>query len=83
MNLVLYTMIILISGEKGVTGKTTIATNLIAMRANKGHDVLLIDTDKQGSSNDWSSIRNTNTKLRQIPCIRKFGSNIAIDVKDL
>ena len=38
-------MIILIGGEKGGTGKTTIATNLSAMRALAGRDVLLVDTD--------------------------------------
>ncbi len=37
-------MIILIGGEKGGTGKTTIATNLSAMRSLAGRDVLLIDT---------------------------------------
>lgn len=76
-------MIILIGGEKGGTGKTTIATNLVAMRANKNHDVLLVDTDKQGSSSNWSGIRNAHTNLKQIPCVQKFGSNIAIDIKDL
>ena len=38
-------MIILIGGEKGGTGKTTIATNLAALRAMAGRDVLLVDTD--------------------------------------
>ena len=40
-------MIVLIGGEKGGTGKTTLATNLAQMRAARGHDVLLVDTDKQ------------------------------------
>ena len=44
-------MIILIGGEKGGTGKTTIATNLAAKRAMENRDVLLIDTDAQGSAN--------------------------------
>ena len=38
-------MIILIGGEKGGTGKTTLATNLAAQRTLTGHDVLLIDAD--------------------------------------
>ena len=37
--------IILIGGEKGGTGKTTLAVNLAARRALQGRDVLLIDTD--------------------------------------
>ena len=42
-------MIILIGGEKGGTGKTTLATNLATMHALNGKDVLLVDTDKQFS----------------------------------
>ena len=45
-------MIVLIGGEKGGTGKTTIATSLA------GRDVLLIDTDPQGSANYWAQSRN-------------------------
>ena len=40
-------MIILIGGEKGGPGKTTIATNLATIRTKKTGDLLLIDTDKQ------------------------------------
>jgi len=75
-------MIILIGGEKGGTGKTTIATNLAAMRVIKGHDVLLVDTDKQGSASAWSDIRDTNNIKIRIPNVQKFGSNLASDIKD-
>ncbi len=51
-------MVILIGGEKGGTGKTTIATNLAALRALAGHDVLLVDTDSQGSASYWASSRD-------------------------
>ena len=40
-------MIVLIGGEKGGTGKTTIATALAVMHAAGGRDALLVDTDKQ------------------------------------
>ena len=33
-------MIVLIGGEKGGTGKTTLATNLAQMRAARGHDAV-------------------------------------------
>jgi len=36
---------ILIGGQKGGTGKSTIATNLAVMSALMGHDTLIIDTD--------------------------------------
>jgi len=76
-------MIILIGGEKGGTGKTTISTNLAAIRASKGHDVLLIDTDKQGSASAWSDIRDQKKASIRIPNVQKFGSNLTEDIKDL
>ena len=50
-------MIIAIVAEKGGTGKTTLATNLAGMRASSGRRTLLIDADRQGSSNFWAEIR--------------------------
>lgn len=76
-------MIILIGGEKGGTGKTTVATNIAAMRALKGHDVLLIDTDKQGSASAWSDIRDLKIQGVRIPNIQKFGTHLPADVQDL
>jgi len=76
-------MIVLIGGEKGGTGKTTIATNLAAMRAKRGHDVLLVDTDKQGSASAWSDIRDLKNSEVRVPNIQKFGSNLAADILDL
>jgi chromosome partitioning protein len=43
-------MIILVGGEKGGTGKSTIATNLATMRTMKGVDTLLFDIDPQKTS---------------------------------
>lgn len=75
-------MIILIGGEKGGTGKTTIATNLAAIRKLKGHDILLIDTDKQGSASAWSDIRDAQASVERIANVQKFGNNLASDVRD-
>lgn len=76
-------MIILIGGEKGGTGKTTISTNLAAIRASKGHDVLLVDTDKQGSASAWSDIRDQKKVYIRVSNVQKFGSNLTEDIKDL
>lgn len=76
-------MIILIGGEKGGTGKTTLTTNLATLHASKGRDVLLVDTDKQGSSSAWAESRDEEGHTPRIACIQKFGKNLAKDVKDL
>ena len=76
-------MILLLGGEKGGTGKTTLAVNLAVILARTGKDVLLIDTDKQGSTNFWSSIRDELGTLPRIPCVQKFGKGLAKDVIDL
>jgi len=76
-------MIILIGGEKGGTGKTTIATNLAAMRALAGRDVLLIDTDPQGSANYWAQSRDELEITPRVSCVQKFGKGLPAEVKDL
>jgi chromosome partitioning protein len=76
-------MIILIGGEKGGTGKTTIATNLAAMRILNGYDVLLVDTDKQGSASAWSDMRDLSGIKTRVPTVQKFGLNLANDILDL
>ncbi|MGZ8942797.1 MAG: AAA family ATPase [Methylobacter sp.] len=76
-------MIVLIGGEKGGTGKTTLATNLAAMRALAGRDVLLLDTDPQGSANYWAQSRDEEKITPRVACIQKFGKGIPTEVKDL
>lgn len=66
-------MILLIASEKGGTGKTTIATNLAAMRARES-DILLIDTDPQGSASFWSGVRDESENEYPIYCTQKFGA---------
>ncbi len=76
-------MIILIGGEKGGTGKTTLASALAVMRAKDGHDVLMVDTDKQGSASAWAATRDEAEVTPRIPCVSKFGKSLPADLREL
>lgn len=76
-------MIVLIGGEKGGTGKTTLASNLAQMRTARGNDVLLVDTDVQNSSYDWANLRQENEIAPSIKKVSKLGKNITADLQDL
>lgn len=78
-----HTMIVVIGGEKGGTGKTTIATNLAQLRTAEGHDVLLVDADKQGSAYSWASLREENEISPTVHKVEKTGKNITKDLQDL
>ncbi|MCB1771312.1 MAG: AAA family ATPase [Candidatus Competibacteraceae bacterium] len=75
--------IILIGGEKGGTGKTTLAVNLAALRARKGRDVLVIDTDIQASASYWAQMRDEAKVKPRVACIQKFGKGLSTEVRDL
>ena len=67
-------MIILIGSEKGGAGKTTVATNIAAMLAVNGRDVLLLDTDTQATSTDWGALRDENADLPRVTVLQKTGA---------
>ena len=75
-------MILLIGGEKGGTGKTTISTNLAALRALDGYDVLLVDTDPQKTASFWSLTRDDNNILPRVTTIQKF-DNVKKEIQAL
>lgn len=76
-------MIVLVGGEKGGTGKTTIVTNLAAMRMQQINEILLIDTDKQSSASSWASVRDQNTEIKRVLSVQKFGNTINNEIRAL
>ncbi|MBK1695433.1 cobyrinic acid ac-diamide synthase [Chromatium weissei] len=75
-------MILLLGGEKGGTGKSTIAVNLSVWLANAGIDVLLIDTDMQRTASHFIERRNQLGALPKVHCTEKHG-NVFDSVRDL
>lgn len=49
--------VIAVLNQKGGAGKTTIATHLARAFQLDGADVLLVDSDPQGSARDWAAVR--------------------------
>jgi chromosome partitioning protein len=52
--------VIAVLNQKGGSGKTTIATHLARALQLDGADVLLVDSDPQGSARDWAAVRDDN-----------------------
>lgn len=52
--------IISILNPKGGSGKTTITTNLARSLHERGHKVLIVDSDPQGSARDWHAADKEN-----------------------
>jgi chromosome partitioning protein len=59
-------MIVLIGGEKGGAGKSTIACNLAVFLASQEKDVLLLDADPQKTSSTWA-YRRSVISSQQLP----------------
>ena len=69
-------MLILLGGEKGGTGKTTLATNLAVQRAQHGHAVVLLDTDSQGAASYWARVRQDAGLTPPVACLQQFGPGL-------
>ena len=76
-------MIILIGGEKGGPGKTTLAANLATMRTKATGDLLLVDTDRQPSASYWCSIREDNKISPRVSSVQKFDKAVKTEVEHL
>lgn len=75
-------MILLIGGEKGGTGKSTIATNLAVWLAMQGQDVMLVDTDRQQTASRWVDRRNQFPADPVVHCTERHG-NVFHALQDL
>lgn len=67
-------MILLWGGEKGGTGKSTLATNLAAWLAVQGRDILLVDTDVQRTAANWADRRNRLAGAATVQCTERRGN---------
>ena len=75
-------MIILVGSQKGGCGKSTTAINICAQLANNGHDVVLVDADRQCTAANWAMDRAEITTLPTVHCIQKY-ENIRETLIDL
>ncbi|WP_253301977.1 AAA family ATPase [Wolbachia endosymbiont of Psylliodes chrysocephala] len=73
-------MIIVVGGQKGGSGKTTIATNITTMRVMENRNVLLYDIDPQRTATLWVSRRREDQSLPGISISREVLRKQTIDV---
>jgi chromosome partitioning protein len=73
--------IILIGGEKGGSGKSTTATNIAVCLMLEGHDVMLLDADKQATATKFITRRN-DAGYKEVHSAQKLGDiyKTAIDL---
>jgi chromosome partitioning protein len=75
-------MIILIGSQKGGCGKSTTAVNISAELAGRGHDIVLVDADRQCTAANWAMDRIENPDLAKVHCVQKY-ENIRDTLLDL
>ncbi len=74
---------ILVGGEKGGTGKSTVATNLAIMFRIAGFDTHLVDCDKQQTSLRLANRRATKGIKPDLVCTHLAGDQLQIPLADL
>lgn len=75
-------MILMVGGEKGGVGKTTLATHLAVARRAADRSVVLVDADSQGTSSTWSDARK-DKDVPQVPCVSLRGGKVHVELKEL
>ena len=71
--------VIAVLNQKGGAGKTTIATHLARALQIDGADVLLVDSDPQGSARDWAAVRED----QPVPVVGLDRPTIERDLKSI
>jgi chromosome partitioning protein len=67
-------MIITLAGQKGGTGKSTLACNLSVEWMRRGRRVLLVDADPQGTALTWASVAAESGS--PVPTVIALGDNL-------
>ncbi len=76
------TMIITVAGHKGGVGKTTVATSVATELFDRGHRVLLIDTDlPQASTLSWAGVAEDGADA--LPTVVGMKDNIAKQLRSM
>jgi chromosome partitioning protein len=84
-------LILMIGGEKGGVGKTTIATHMAVARKTAGRSVVLVDADPQGTASVWADARKAWIESRAesdkdvplVPCVTLRGPKVHVELKEL
>ena len=71
--------VISILNQKGGVGKTTLSTHLARALQLQGKDILLVDSDSQGSTRDWAATRKEQT----LPVVSIDRPTIDKDLKNI
>ena len=72
-------MIVVVGGQKGGTGKSTITVNLSVWLKKQMLDPIIVDSDvNQATSSNWTHRRNENNELTPIPCVLQSGNLIEL-----
>lgn len=65
--------IYIIGGQKGGTGKSTVAVNLAVALGRAGRDVLLVDADRQRTASRWADRRSADSTLQPVNATERTG----------
>jgi len=75
----MFMQVIAVLNQKGGAGKTTIATHLARALQLGGANVLLVDSDPQGSARDWAAVRED----QPVPVVGIDRPTIERDLKNI